>query len=165
VAWHRPEAPPPGCYPQRGPAGASVHKPAVVPNKKPCECTHNRTLICARGFLVDCRPTRASERPTRCTAFAEPSPMPSEKHVWPKDFLRTVVPLYMPPLVPVQRLYHSLLTHLIPQDQEKDPTPCSPQPCATVASSHNQRLGDDGCAVHKAPLLQRTFLLSVRGEA
>ena len=164
VAWHRPAAQPPGGYPQRGPAGASVHKPAVLPNKKTCECTHNRTLICARGFLVDFRPTRASERPTRGAAFAEPSPMPSDTHVWHKDFLRTVVPLYIPPLVPVRRLYHSLLTHLIPQDKEKDPAPFSPQPCATVASSQNQRLGDNCCSVHKAPLLQRTFLFSVLGE-
>src|SRR5262245_16514233 len=123
VAWHLPEARPPGCDPQRGPAGASVPKPAVLPNKKTCECPNNRTLMFARGFLVDFRPTRASERPTRCTAFAEPSPMPSAKHMWHKDLLRTVVPLYMPPLVPVRRLYHALLTHLIPQDKEKDPAP------------------------------------------
>src|SRR5215813_5338999 len=68
VAWHLPAAQPPGGYPQRGPAGASVHKPAMLPTKKTCECTHNRTVIVARGFLVDCRPTRAAERPTRCTA-------------------------------------------------------------------------------------------------
>jgi len=91
--------------------------------------------------------------------------MPSEKHVCHKDFLRTVVPLYRPPLVPVRRLYHARLTHLIPQDKEKDPAPLSPQPCATVASSHHQRLGDDGCSVHTAPLLLQTFLLSVLGEA
>jgi len=79
--------------------------------------------------------------------------MPSDKQLWHKDLLRTVVPIYMPPLVPVRRLYHSLLTHLIPQDKEKDPAPFSPPPCATVASSHNRRLGDDCCSVHKAPLL------------
>src|SRR5215831_14941795 len=165
VAWHLPAAQPPGGYPQRGPAGASVHKPAMLPTKKTCECTHNRTVIVARGFLVDCRPTRASERPTRCTAFSEPSHRPSDNHLWHKDFLRTVVPLYRPPLVPVRRLYHARLTHLIPQDKEKEPTPFSPQPCATVASSHNQRLGDDCCSVHKPPLLLQTFLLSVLGEA
>jgi hypothetical protein len=85
--------------------------------------------------------------------------MPSEKHLWHKDLQRTVVPLYIPPLVPVRRLYHSLLTHLIPQDKEKDPAPFSPQPCATVASSQNQRLGDDCCSVHKAPLFSTDFPL------
>src|SRR5262249_19286256 len=62
----------------------------------------------------------------------------------------------MPPLVPVRRLYHALLTYLIPQDKEQDPAPFSPQPCATGASSQNQQLGDDCCAVHKAPLFNES---------